>query len=236
MRRSIDIDFDFQEEAGGRDSDRYSPTLQEYHRILWSKPLPSGNVFVLTKIAGNRLYHKSSLGEFFLSSDRATATFSKWKRKQIASIISQVPEVEIKRFQKLSDTIGGILIWPCKQVGRMPTINGERGFNKKIADRFDLTIECIKRYYSGGNSPLNEAFKRYADFFSLFGNFKGYVDFFLLQDIVSVDYATVKIATPFENFNTSPIPSNVEEYLFYKDNTIRFIKARNARIASTHSI
>ena len=47
----IDINFDFQAEAGvdkngvQRDSDKYSPTLQEYHRILWSKPLPSGKMF-----------------------------------------------------------------------------------------------------------------------------------------------------------------------------------------------
>ena len=33
VRKIIDIGFDFKAEAGGRDSDRYSPTLQEYHRI-----------------------------------------------------------------------------------------------------------------------------------------------------------------------------------------------------------
>ena len=47
----IDVGFDFQGEAGldragvQRDSDKYSPTLQEYHRILWSKPLPNGKLF-----------------------------------------------------------------------------------------------------------------------------------------------------------------------------------------------
>ena len=72
----IDVGFDFQGEAGldragvQRDSDKYSPTLQEYHRILWSKPLPNGKMFELTKISSNRLFHKSELGDFYLSSDR----------------------------------------------------------------------------------------------------------------------------------------------------------------------
>ena len=85
----IDTNFDFQAEVNGRDSDRYSPTLQEYHRILWSKPLPSRQMFNLTKISNNRLYHKSELGEFILSSDRAVPTFSTWKR--LEQIIAQIP-------------------------------------------------------------------------------------------------------------------------------------------------
>ena len=66
----IDVDFNFQTETldkngNERDSDKFSPTLQEYHRILWSKPLPNGEMFELTKISDNRLYHKSHLCEFF---------------------------------------------------------------------------------------------------------------------------------------------------------------------------
>ncbi len=232
MKTLIDIGFDFQAEAGGRDSDRYSPTLQEYHRILWSKPLPNGNVFRLIKISENRLYHKSDLGEFFLSSDRAIATFT--RRENLKNIISQVSTDEIENFYQLSNTIGGIVIWPCNRINNKITINGDRGFNRKISDRFDLTIECVRRYYQSETSPLYETFKRYSNFFSLFNDFKGYIDFFLLQDIVSSDYSTVKIATPFDNFNTPPVPSCIEEYLIYKDNTIKFLEARNARIANLY--
>ena len=226
----IDINFDFQAEAGDRrDPDKYSPTLQEYHRILWSKPLPNGNIFTLVKISANGLYHKSELGEFFLSSDRAIATFSRRKRSE--HIISQVPKVEIENFYRLTDTIGGIVMWPSNKIDKKMTINGERGFNRKISDRFDLTVECIRRYYRGEYCPLYETFKRYSDFFSLFDDFKGYIDFFLLQDIVSDDYSSVKMAMSFDNFTTSPIPSCLEEYLIYKDNTTKFVEARNARIA-----
>ena len=224
----IDTNFDFQAEVNGRDSDRYSPTLQEYHRILWSKPLPSGQMFTLTKISNNRLYHKSELGEFILSSDRAVPTFSTWKR--LEHIIAQIPREQIDKFVHLSDSIGGIVIWPSNQINKMATINAERGFNRKIVDRLDLTIECIRRFYLGESSPLDALLTRYKDFFDIFGGFKEYIEFFLLQDAVSDDYTSVNIAVPFNNFASSPIPNDVGEYVKYMEATSHFIKMRNLRI------
>ena len=224
----IDTNFDFQAEVNGRDSDRYSPTLQEYHRILWSKTLPSGQMFNLTKISNNRLYHKSELGEFILSSDRAVPTFSTWKR--LEQIIAQIPREQIDKFVHLSDSIGGIVIWPSNQINKMATINAERGFNKKIVDRLDLTIECIRRFYLGESSPLDALLTRYKDFFDIFGGFKEYIEFFLLQDAVSDDYTSVNIAVPFNNFASSPIPNDVGEYVKYMEATSHFIKMRNLRI------
>jgi hypothetical protein len=228
MKKIINTKFDFQAEARYRDSDKYSPTLQEYHRILWGKPLPNSKYFELEKITQNRLYHKSDLGEFFLSSDRAATSFS--KRKSVKDIILQIPKAETDKFYQIRNTIGGILIWPSNRIDKKMTINGARGFNAKIADRFDLTIECVRRYYLNIDSPLTETFKRYADFFALFGNFKGFINFFLLQDIVSIDYSMVKIATNFNDFEFSSIPTSLEEYIIYMKNTTEFIKARNARI------
>ena len=43
----IDITFDFRSDARGKDSDAYSPTLNLYHRLLWSKELPNGEVMEL---------------------------------------------------------------------------------------------------------------------------------------------------------------------------------------------
>ena len=231
---AIDVEFDFQKEAGldragvQRDSDRYSPTLQEYHRILWSKPLPRGKMFELTKISDNRLYHKSELGEFYLSSDRAIATFSSCVKMK--PIIDQVSAKELDYFIRLTDTIGGIVIWPSNKINGFQTINGARGFNRQIVDRLDLTIECIRRFYLGESSPLYETFVRYNDFFQLFDDFKGYIDFFLLQDYVTEDYMSVKIAEPFDDFRSTPIPKTVDEYLSYMNTTSELIKLRNQRI------
>jgi len=225
----IDVTFDFQNEANYKDSDRYSPTLQEYHRLLWSKPLPSGKPFLLEKISSNRLYHNSELGEFYLSSDRAITSF--WKRKSFQHITAKLAHEELVNYDHILDSIGGILIWPSNRVGTRQTINGARGFNRMISDRLDLTIECIRLYYAGKDSPLFDTFNLYKEFFALFENFEGYVKFFLLQDAVSADFTKVLIADPFDNFKSSPVPKNLVEFLQYKAKTTEFVKLRNKRIA-----
>lgn len=230
----IDVDFDFQAEAGfnkagiERDSDRYSPTLQEYHRILWSKSLPNGRRFELTKITNNQLYHKSELGEFYLSSDWGAVTLS--GRRQTKKFLSELDPANLQNFQKAVITIGARMVWPSNRISGASTINGAKGMNYFIADRLDLTIECIRRYYLGETSPLYETLKRYDDFFQLFDDFKGYIDFFLLQDYVTEDYTSVKIAEPFDDFRSTPIPKTVDEYLTYMNMTSELIKLRNQRI------
>ena len=47
MRTDIDITFDFRRDADGKDPDRHSKTLRRYHKQLWSKPLPGGELFGL---------------------------------------------------------------------------------------------------------------------------------------------------------------------------------------------
>ena len=110
------------------------------------------------------------------------------------------------------------------------TINGSRGTNRHIKDRFDLTLECIRRYYSNDDSPLKETLDRYPKFFGLFNNFEEYVDFFLLQDLVAKDYSGIKFWLKFEDFENSPLPRNIEEYKCYKESVINFVRARNLRI------
>ena len=105
-----------------------------------------------------------------------------------------------------------------------------RGISAKIKDRFDLTLEAIRLHYNKQSSPLSDTFERYSDFFDLFVDFKGYVEFFLLQDLVTEDFSSVKFHLPFTSFDISPLPNDAEEYLEYKNNTIKFIKARNLRM------
>ncbi len=99
-----------------------------------------------------------------------------------------------------------------------------------IKDRFDLTVECIRRYYLGERSPLFETFQRYADFFALFGDFRGYVEFFLLQDLVADDGAAVRFFKPFKEFVSWPVPATTEDYRAYIRHALAFIQARNERI------
>lgn len=180
----IDITFDFRSDTpAGRDPDAFSPTLRRYHQFLWSKPLPSGAPFELDVNTPPYLHHRSTLGEFCLSSDAVIPTFS--RESKLAHIIDQIPEVEREAFNRLGYTIGGMMVFPANRVGRKMTINMARGCHPRIKDRFDLTVECVRRHYLDEQSPLSDTLARYSDFFGLFGDFAGYVDFFHLQDLVS---------------------------------------------------
>lgn len=231
---AIDVNFDFYCESGERDPDRHSPTLRRYRKQIWGKRLPNGNVFELTEADENRLHHKSEMGEFMLSSDSIAHTYSKWKRESVARIIRAIAPDEIDEFFRVASTIGGYIVFPATQVDGMHTINAERGINPHIADRFDLTLECIRLFYSKKPSPLADVLGRYAPFFELFVDFQGYVNFFLLQDLVGADYSTIKFFMPFAGFDKPALPQNVNEYQVYKRSVIEFVISRNQRILKAH--
>ena len=88
-----------------------------------------------------------------------------------------------------------------------------------------------KTFYKQEDSPLREVFERYADFFYLFKDFRGYVDFFLYQDLVEKDYSGIKFWHPFDDFKTPPLPTSKEEYISYKDKVIVFLNGRNKQIS-----
>ena len=71
------------------------------------------------------------------------------------------------------------------------------------------------------------------EFFNLFCDFKGYVDFFLLQDLVTANYSAVKYHIKHRDFEESPLPQNIDEYLEYRENTLNFIRARGQRIRAS---
>lgn len=127
-------------------------------------------------------------------------------------------------------TIGGMMLFPANRVGRSMTINSARGFHPRIKDRFDLTVECIRRHYLDQWSPLSGVLGRYSDFFHLFGDLRGYVEFFLLEDLVTEDGAAVKFFAPFKDFSTSPLPESLDAYRAYQHHAVGFIEARNRRI------
>lgn len=223
----IDTAFDFRSDSNGKDPDAASPTLRRYHRHLWSKTLPGGAAFGLSHSKEKKchLYHHSNLGEFFLASDSVIATFDYVKSDSLS-----IPKEEMDAFNTISFTIGGMMVFPGKQIDRKMTINGARGCHAKIRDRFDLTLECIRRYYANEASPLTEVFKRYSNFFSLFEDFEGYVEFFLLQDLLIENTLEVKISGPFDNFQSCPMPKDVDQWRIYRDGQVAFINARNSRI------
>lgn len=225
----INTSFDFRTDSGGKDPDVYSPTLRQHHKLLWSKSLPNGRVFDLDDtVRGAYLHHRSALGEYFLSSDSVIPTFTRWGFAKAHPEL--YAEAENEAFMAISYTIGGMMVFPGNRIQGKRTINQARGCLKKISDRFDLTVECIRRHYARQSSPLSETLARYDDFFALFQNFNGYVDFFLLQDLVGDDRAAVTFFMPFDDFRTPSVPKDDATYREYRRRSIEFIKARNCRI------
>jgi hypothetical protein len=227
MRSDIDVTLDFRRDTpDGKDPDTHSKTLRQYHKLLWSKRLPCGEFFALDDATpGSYLHHRSAVGEFWLASDSVIPTF-RWNA-QIKSLISAE---ELAAFNAVGYTIGGMMVFPGNRIDGKWTINQARGCTRKIGDRFDLTLECIRRHYNNDDSPLSGVLGRYVKFFDLFQDFRGYVDFFLLQDLVATDGSAVRIAAPFDDFRGSPIPASADEYRVYKNAAIAFIEARNQRI------
>lgn len=232
LEEAIDTTFDFRSDTPtGKDPDAFSSTLRKYHQILWSKPLPSGAAFDLDiTTPGIYLHHRSELGEFKLSSDAVIPSFS--RDRELKHIIERIPKAETEEFLRVGYTVGGMMVFPSNQVERKMTINAQRGCHPRIKDRFDLTVECIRRYYEGESSPLSDTLARYSDFFNLFGGFAGYVDFFYLQDLVHEATLKVNFSLPFVDFNVSPLPLTLEAYIEYRQRAMDFIEARNRRIAA----
>lgn len=154
-------------------------------------------------------------------------TFIRWPA--LKPITEKLPESENEAFMTIAYTIGGMMAFPGNQVDRKWTINQARGCNRSIADRFDLTLECIRRHYSGSGSPLSSTLSRYGDFFALFDDFRGYVSFFLLDDLVDDDL-NVRVFMPFDDFNPPSVPRDLGVYKEYRRRSIEFIEARNQRI------
>lgn len=225
----IDTTFDFRSDAGSGDPDKHSPTLRRYHKLLWSKRLPNGKFFDLDDSDPRRyLYHHSELGEFLLTSDSVIPTLT--RRKKLKAITDQVGEDLNDEFRYLSYTIGGMLVFPGNQTDGKQTINTARGFSQAISDRLDLTLESIRRYYLDEDSPLAGVLARYDRFFRLFGDFAGYIDFFLLHDAIDDDASNIRFCMPFDDFRGPSVPTSLSTYLEYRARSIEFIHARNRRI------
>ena len=226
---SIDTTFNFYSDSGGKDPDSHSPTLKNYHKLLWSKALPNGEIFTLTDTDSNSyLTYISAQEKISLSSDSISNSYR--DKKALSSIVQDLSK-EVEEFRNLGSTIGGYILFPSKKIDGKMTINGARGFNQKIADRFDLTLECIRLHYLGMPNPLQEVLTQNAAFFKLFENFAGYVDFFLLQDLISLNYDSINFFTPMkENFESSPLPESREQYLQYMHGSKCFTALRNERI------
>jgi hypothetical protein len=229
----IDINFDFRDDSICGDPDTDSPKLYENHKLLWNKNLPCEKTLTLEILTIGGKYGQILLKNNLcdnLSSDRMCPHFDGKYNDRFDGWLTETEREELKFKVR---TIGGHIVFPAHKKNGF-TINQARGVNRKICDRFDLTLECIRRFYIGEESPLYDAISRYNDFFYLFKDFENYIKFFMLQDFVDENYQ-VKFSLPFDNFVRSPLPQSIEEYKQYKTDIINLMDERNRRILKRSS-
>lgn len=109
--------------------------------------------------------------EFYLGSDSILVSFRHSdKREVLDAVRNMVPDYHsfVEKYVRDFYTIGGMMLFPQHRY----SFNCARGCNKRICDRWDYTLECIRRYYQGGTSPLSRAMERDKEFFDLFVGFR----------------------------------------------------------------
>ena len=235
QRLEIDVSTDFHSDVSpGTDPDSYSPLLREAHRRLWSKTLDSGSSLRLDAPARRRdgyLVHTDSDGRTtYFGSDAITNSYSRWSRpKSLVAALTSLSAQERDAYLNPPYTIGSAMIWPLRSSSR-PTINQARGIRSVIADRMDLTLECVRRHYASESSPLMDVLTAYGDFFDRFSGFREFVDFFHLQDLVNIDYSEVQYLLPFNEFSRTGLPVTRDEYIAYREASLLFIAQRSRRM------
>lgn len=213
------------------DPDMESKQLQHCHIIAWgNRRLPCGKIMKLK--AGDNCELIWDEEDIRFGSDWLINTYIHWKRcyPVLKEIYDKDPinyKKYMENFTRITYTIGGSIIFPKRVNG----INQTRGCIESISDRFDLTLECIRRYYDGNqDSPLKETLNQDKKFFNLFVDFKGYVDYFYLNDLVSEDYQSVKIFFGNSDFKDVGYPKTSQDWNVWATKAQKFINKRNYRI------
>jgi hypothetical protein len=239
VRIDPDLDFASYYHQGG-DPDRDCERLYLWHQALCSRPVEGVDPFTIevTYEGAYGLRLTTADGSTFrLGSDGIIPTWSTpgWTSRFEPELVAEISR-DRDDFFRIASTIGGYVLFPRNGDGQSgPTINQARGVHPQVADRFDLTLECIRRHYLAPamESPLANRLNYYSDFFALFRDFDTYIRFFLLEDLVTADREGVRSLMTGEVIREFPQPAyatTVVEYANHRANSVAFVQARNARI------
>jgi hypothetical protein len=244
-------------EKGLPDPDWYGYQLYNFHEALWNiQRLKFSNIPELRNNSDYKYNNKKSVGGQYsrvlsnanssirLGSDSVMNIY--WHRIDMRKFISELIKnknndfkIFIREYLKKANTIGGFVLFP-----RHPqSINQNRGTNSLIDDRFDLTLECIRRYYDKNDqeNPLYNVLRTDNDFFEMFGSFEKYAEFFCLNKSYDEKQNWVKDGQvlsllnnqPLDDYDfgktTNPLPTADNWWTFY-DNIMDRLDARNEQI------
>ena len=210
------------------DPDQKSKKLYEAHKKFWNKQSSSLATIDSNNACELKITVKDK--EIRLGSDSIMSIYWHWTGnnypyKQMHELIKNIMEKDysnnnenfkefIRTYLQEANKIGGFVVFP-----RHPnSMNGRRGISAKIRDRFDLTLECIRRGYeirfkdNDPNNPLADVLKEDEDFFGMFGEkeegFKKYIDFFCLNSWVNDNYDNYEVKDLLSDDGNSLLPKD----------------------------
>ncbi|MBQ8481264.1 MAG: hypothetical protein IJ532_01865 [Alphaproteobacteria bacterium] len=153
----------------------------------------------------------------------------------------------IWHYLQYANTIGGFIVFPRIY----NSINVKRA-NSPICDRFDLTLECIRRAYLNGyfdksdDNPLFNISDEDKEFFKMFGTFENYAKFFCLNESYDKkhNWVTEDCSAVYDLLNENkeetldnwdfnkktPLPQNEKEWWTFYRNIMDRLEARNKQI------
>jgi hypothetical protein len=147
--------FDYKTDTPSRtrpDPDKDSQRLRADHELLWTKELRPGVPFAPNVSSAGRneylIFTDASRARYCYGSDAITSSYTTWSRPN--SLVDAIADLNDEQVRYLNPpyTIGSAMIWPVRTKDRT-TMNRARGLRLSVGDRMDLTLECIRRHYTG---------------------------------------------------------------------------------------
>ncbi len=236
-KSDINIHLDFTKDSVKNnikgDPDIFNNTLRIYQKELYSREklcLDFGN-----RMDYDYLIYKEKNIRF--ASDciiNMNEMYKEYKEthEKYFSICSNYYKKLYQEYLDTARTIGGEIIFPKHRY----SINQCRGVYRQIKDRFDLTLECIKRFYEHIQpNPLEKILLMDKEFFGLFGTgvrgFEKYVNFFFLDDLVKDGKVDFFFGTYNDDiFNHSPFAWKQAEWEQLLEKQMVFLEKRNKAI------
>ena len=220
------------------DPDSFSEILYDFFAELWNL---NNSAFNVKKIWNGSSWELVGAEDYSLRLGTDSIMSIYWHRFDMREFISELIKSKnndfkmfIREYLKKSNTIGGFVLFPR----HIQSINQRRGTNSLIGDRFDLTLECIRRYYE--ETEKSEKYNNYnplfgglnADyikedkaFFDLFGKgkagFEKYTEFFWLNKSWVKDGRVLNLLDnqPLDNYDfgkiINPLPTADNWGTFY---------------------
>ena len=224
--------------TGLPDPDAFSERLYDFYETIWNSQRQKLNLNLpeVQKVWNGQAWELVGVADKSLRLGTDSVMSIYWHRCDMRGFIAQLIEAKgddfkhfIRDYLQDANTTGGFMLFPRHR----QSLNQARGVNAVINDRFDFTLECIRRNYLQQDNPLQAALDNDKAFFDSFGTFEKYVDFFCLNNSWVKDGQVFNLmdnkSLENYNFDKNPLPTKDNWWGFY-NNIMERLSSRNEQI------